>query len=154
VANENLQSGEQIMSNIEQRLAKLESQVRRWKLATLVLVVMTGGFAFMGAGADEPKSIKVDSVTAKKFLLVDPEGRQRGEWYVDEDGWPEFVMHGAGANSKERLQRSIGLTCNDKNCMLNLEYNGRSITAIAGKRGVAIFTELDGKKTVVALDPK
>jgi hypothetical protein len=141
------------MSNIEQRLAKLESQVRRWKLATLVLVVMAGGFAFMGAGADEPKSIKVDSVAAKQFLLVDSEGQQRGEWDVDERGGPGFVIHGTGANGSERLQRSIRLTCSDKNCMLTLEHDRKTVTAGAGDRGVVIFTERNGKATVVTSDP-
>ncbi len=60
---------------IEERLAKLEEQNRRLKIAAAVALALIGVVALIGATAPKPKTIE-----AQMFVVVDKEGNKRAEF--------------------------------------------------------------------------
>lgn len=64
---------------LEQRVASLERQNRRQRLALLAIPFVA---LLIGAGAAEMADWKGKSITTEKLVLVDGAGKERGAWYV------------------------------------------------------------------------
>jgi hypothetical protein len=62
--------------NLEQRVERLERQNFKLKLAVFVTGALLGCPYLMGA--DQPGQKQADRVTAKEFVLVDDQGKERG----------------------------------------------------------------------------
>jgi hypothetical protein len=76
---------------VEERIARLEQQNRRMKVAVSVIVVaVLGGVLVAGpllprqANAQTPSAPRI--VEANEFRLLDESGRVRGRFAVDKDG--------------------------------------------------------------------
>ena len=59
------------MEDVEKRLERLERSLRRVKLAAVVLVVAAGALALLGQAGPQK------TVIAERFVMQDPQGRQR-----------------------------------------------------------------------------
>lgn len=82
------------MHEIEPRLARLEREVRRWRVAAgAVLVVATSALVLAAQSPQQvPKVLQVDTISAKRFsLMVD--GKERARLGVDDQG-PDNVIPG------------------------------------------------------------
>jgi hypothetical protein len=82
------------------RVEKLESQSRRWKLASAVLSLFGAGFLLMGAKpADrfDKQVIRASTVEAQEFLLKDEDGHVYARFSLT-PGLPiRFLAPGAGS---------------------------------------------------------
>jgi hypothetical protein len=79
-----------IQPTLAQRVEALERQNRRLRRALLLVPVAA---LLLGAGAAEVKDWKGDSVTAKKFILVDDGGKERAALLTDKDGNPVLEFY-------------------------------------------------------------
>lgn len=70
-------------SDLEIRLARVESRLNRARAWNVALVVLLAGFALTAMQTASPKELSVERVTARSFNLVDAEGNHRG--YLGED---------------------------------------------------------------------
>jgi hypothetical protein len=90
------------MSEIQERLTALERDVRRWRRSSAVgllgaLVVIAALVAVrMGA-------IGRQVVEAQSFVLIDAQGRRRGELVMEEKGAPSLGLYDASGTRKLRL---------------------------------------------------
>jgi hypothetical protein len=87
-------------AQLEERLARLERQERRWRAATLLLAVVVGVLltaAFAGQNQFDRGFIlppqRPEGIRARAFLLTDREGKLQGEWTV-EGGQPVLKFYG------------------------------------------------------------
>lgn len=85
---------------LEERLARLERQGRRWRAAALLLLLAMGVLltaAFGGQSQFDHGFIlpprQPEGVRARAFLLTDREGKVQGEWTV-ERGQPVLKFYG------------------------------------------------------------
>lgn len=90
------------MTDIEVRLAKLERQVRRWRRATLMLMLVGAGALFAGAQR-QPKAPA--AITATGLTIVGPDGKPLATLGPDKDpaagkggGGARFAMHNAAGD--------------------------------------------------------
>lgn len=86
-------------AQLEERLARLEKEGRRWRAAALLLALLAGVFltaAFAGQGQFDrgfivpPQGV---GIRARAFLLTDREGKVQGEW-TTEGGQPVLKFYG------------------------------------------------------------
>jgi hypothetical protein len=76
---------------LEVRMARLEKSARRWKVATLGVVVIAGAGVMMGqirigggaGGGISAPAITADKVTIKKLIITDADGNERGSMGID-----------------------------------------------------------------------
>ena len=86
-------------ARLEERVAKLEKQGRRWRAAALALVVMMGVLltaAFTGQNDFDRGFIlppRGEGIRARAFVLTDREGKVQGEWNI-EGGQPVLKFYG------------------------------------------------------------
>ena len=76
---------------VEERLRRLESQVRRARMWSVATTVALGAVVFASMQAPQAKELIVDSVTARSFRVVDTAGELRGE-FGTESGQPNNVL--------------------------------------------------------------
>jgi hypothetical protein len=84
------------MQVVFERLEQLETQNRRLKRAVIVIFILAGSFALMGAGK------KGRVVQATEFLLRDGEGRTRAAWRMGNSG-PYLVFYDAQGKTARAL---------------------------------------------------
>jgi hypothetical protein len=85
---------------MEERLARLERQGRRWRMAALALllalaVFLTAAFTWQNQfdrGFILPPQ-RPEGIRARAFLLTDPNGKVQGEWTI-EGGQPVLKLYG------------------------------------------------------------
>jgi hypothetical protein len=108
------------MQEIEARLARLEREVRRWRVAAgAVLVVATSALVVAAQSPHQvPNVLQVDTISAKRFsLMVD--GKERARLGVDDQG-PDNVIPGlflyrkAGAAEPSDCARFVVFGQNDE----------------------------------------
>ena len=84
---------------VEERLARLEKQQRRWRAAALTLAVAVGVLltaAFAGQNEFDRGFIlphPPEGVRARSFVLTDQSGKVQGEW-TTEGGQPVLRFYG------------------------------------------------------------
>ncbi|HEY5676529.1 MAG TPA: hypothetical protein VIR81_07090 [Myxococcales bacterium] len=84
---------------VEERLARLEKQQRRWRAAALTLAVAVGVLltaAFAGQNEFDRGFIlphPPEGVRARAFVLTDQSGKVQGEW-TTEGGQPVLRFYG------------------------------------------------------------
>lgn len=76
-----------------ERLDRLERQNR--KLRSTLLVGFLGFLSLWVVGMGQGVKSEVNEVRARRFVLVDSEGRVRGQWQVVDDEQPTFQMQDA-----------------------------------------------------------
>ena len=76
-------------ANLEERLARLEKDGRRWRAATLLLAAVLGVLitaAFAGQNEFDRGFIlphPPEGVRARAFVLTDQSGKVQGEWTIE-----------------------------------------------------------------------
>src|SRR2546427_6017498 len=86
------------MSNIEERLARLERQSRRWRFSAFALAGLSACAVLWACQAEKPQPQPV-VLKAQQFVLIDSNGRTQGGLAVGTDG-PTFSL--LDSNGKER----------------------------------------------------
>ncbi|MBK7878478.1 MAG: hypothetical protein IPJ77_22715 [Planctomycetes bacterium] len=74
---------------VEERLRRLESQVRRARMWSVAMTVALGAVVFASMQAPQEQVLKVESVTAREFRVVDESGLERGVFWIDGRRGPE-----------------------------------------------------------------
>ncbi|HLK32490.1 MAG TPA: hypothetical protein VKT29_05330 [Terriglobales bacterium] len=80
-----------VIASLEERLARLEKQGRRWRTATLLLLLAVGVLmtaAFSGQNQFDRGFILPphrEGIRARAFLLTDGDGNVHGEWSMQGD---------------------------------------------------------------------
>ena len=86
-------------ARLEERLAHLEKEGRRWRAAALLLALLAGVLltaAFAGQSQFDRGFIlppQGEGIRARAFLLTDREGKVQGEW-TTEGGQPVLKFYG------------------------------------------------------------
>lgn len=85
--------------SISERLTRLETSARRWRLATVCLAAIAGAGVLMGqirigggAGGITAPLITVDKVVCKTLSVVNAENNERANLSVDTDENINFVL--------------------------------------------------------------
>ena len=139
---------------VEQRLAKLEKQNRRLKVAGAVALALVGALVFGGAAerAVDDDGEVAEVIKAREFRVVDKEGKSRarlrteGLFLLGEDGNPRaaLLMHAVGATSlmldDEAGKVHTGISASPMGSMLSLDNrDGKLKTQLEPLFGVTVF---------------
>jgi hypothetical protein len=76
--------------SIEDRLARLERENRRLKIAGLLVLAVVGSVFAMG------QARPATEMTAQRFVLTDSSGQRAGEFMVGADGYPGLYLYEPG----------------------------------------------------------
>ena len=107
------------MDTIENRLAILERSVRRWKTATLALLLIVPAGALIAA--DKTVTTEFDVIRAHRIEVVDPEGGKTKVEIHATDGMAE--VEATGADGKNRFI----IAANPSDVVLGLCRNADSV---------------------------
>lgn len=88
------------MDSIAIRLAKLERQNLRMKLAGTALIMVSAAVVFMGQGRTPDRPGQGRVVEAERFVLREPDGYVRGEWAVLPNGSTLLSMFDRDHNTR------------------------------------------------------
>jgi len=107
---------QEILMTTDQRLARLEKQCSLLKAGFALVTVALAVVLLIGAGQDQVKPKVLEEVRAKRFVMVDKDGKPRGELGVFKDV-PNLVL--ADENGKYRVGLGVskdgpGLSFRDK----------------------------------------
>ena len=111
--------------SLEQRVAELEQQNRRWKKVGLftIFVAMLG--VTMGASR-----WCCGTLTANRFVLVDAFGNQRGEWTFNENE-PVLRLYGSNPDESKRSLALLGISpINQKAAFVSLHGDKHKNTVV------------------------
>lgn len=122
---------------ILRRIDALEGANRRLqRLGTLALVLVALGAAAGAKLADGPKVVE-----AERFVVRDPDGKERASLGIGKDGRPGLVLYDAGGKERARL------TLQKDGAMLALVGDAESYVGLAvGKLGPALMLEGEDRK--------
>lgn len=68
---------------VEERLCRLENQVRRARMWSVAMTAALGAVVFASMQAPQAKELNVQRVTAREFRVVDESGQERGMLGLD-----------------------------------------------------------------------
>lgn len=111
------------MGELEQRLARLERSCTRWRVACLVAVAGCGLAFLLGAGKEEPKMLRAETIAlvasdghprlvlsaaqeTPYLTLSAPKGRGKLSLLIDRDGSPSIGLF--DSNNKMRMTLGLG----------------------------------------------
>ncbi len=154
------------MHTIEERIQRLESSCRRWKLLTLAFAGLTvAHFALRrpleAQVAPAAKVIKADLIECSSILFTDKRGRYRGDFRLSEetDGKTEvhFALSGdSGMISLSTFGGNPEVSIEQDNTQVRLRSNGlrfeqeepgaRKVHQLIGDLGKQLNLESDPKK--------
>lgn len=110
---------------LEQRIANLEHQNRRWRAIAIATIMIATLGVTMGSSAQN-----CGTVVAQRFVLVDQCGNQRGEWTLNQNE-PSIAMYGSNPNKNKQSIALLGVSpLNQKPAQLILNGNNRSTRVI------------------------
>ncbi len=116
------------------RLNELEGENRKWRRATLVILIGLAALLVMGQ-ARTPRVVKADELVAHKLILLDDRGRPIAVLDVDKDG---AALALGSATGKAR----VGLSVTKRGPVLVL-------WDAAGKASAALLVDQDGPSLVL-----
>ena len=84
------------LSGLIERVEKLESQNRLWKLGSILAALVLALSVVMGSKAQEQRNepLRAKTIEAETLLLKDSDGVTRGEWTVT-NGVPVLQLYNA-----------------------------------------------------------
>lgn len=100
---------------VEERLRRLESQVRRARMWSVATTVALGAVVFVSMQVPQAKELNVDKITARQFTLVDEAGHLRGSFGPDgrwgaEESAVSLTLLGPSMVSNSRVYVRAGLS--------------------------------------------
>ena len=90
--------------NTDQRLQRLESQNAKMKAAVAGMAVVLAVVLLVGAGQEKDQPKVLEEVRAKRFVLVDKQGKRRGMMSCDQSGVRLGLMY---SNGREALRITV-----------------------------------------------
>ena len=100
------------ITNLLERLRKLERQSRIFKIILSIVLIFLGAIFLMGQKSSNKKIL-----TAEEFLLIDKNNKLRGRWGIQSDGAPYLML----MNNKTKIAMNVfpggisGITMTDNN---------------------------------------
>ncbi len=80
------------MSDLNERLDRLERTVRRQRIMSLVFGLLLVGWLALGASHGTAEAVGVDMVVAHKFVMLDANGVIAGLMNIGDDGQPYLEL--------------------------------------------------------------
>lgn len=124
------------MTSTEQRLAKLERTVSRWRIIAACLVLLAIG---VGANANLKKRGEFDLIETKWLSIVDEAGSTHSAFHTLDNGSALTLSHGL---------RAIGLNISKNGAEVGIKnlHNQHGISLVMDDNGPSLrVTDQDGK---------
>jgi len=124
----------------EERLARVERQCMMFKAGFALVTVALAVVLLIGASQDQDKTKVLEEVRAKRFVLLDEAGKDRGGLATTKDG-PGLVLWNENGKPSvnliaERLGASLALSDKTGTRRLNLDTSaGGTVLALADENG-------------------
>ncbi len=125
---------EPTLDTLTRRLDRLEREARWWKIIGSTAVAVVDLVVFLGA---TPTTRVADEVRAKRFVLVDTGGKERGRLSTQPDGWTELLLFDGEGKSFARLTESF-LAVWDKDDSASVSPSMVSLRQMATDRGKSV----------------
>lgn len=132
--------------NVNERLARLERENRRMKMAGVLMLALFAGVFLLGQA---PRHSSSDIVTARQFTMVDEDGKLRATLGMSESGvagglWLYDESENVRANFYSLLDGTVGLSLFDNHgnprASLDMDADGASSLVLSDKDGKPIWT--------------